>query len=221
MDRDWLEEQLAAGRSLGDIAREIGRNPSTVSYWTRKFGLRSRYVRVYASRGGIQEKDLSALVDRGLSIRQIAAECGLSPTTIRHWLRRFGLRTRRASRVVRGEPVRECPTHGPTTFRRFGGSGSFRCPRCASARVARRRRQAKEILVEEAGGACALCGYSRYVGALQFHHLDPATKRIQFAERGLTRALEFLRQEAKKCVLLCANCHAEVEAGIVADTFPE
>jgi AraC-like DNA-binding protein len=151
MDRDWLEEQLAAGRSLGDIAREIGRNPSTVSYWTTKFGLRSRYVRVYASRGGVQEEDLSALVDRGLSIRQIAAECGLSPTTIRHWLRRFGLRTRRASRVVRGEPVRECPTHGLTTFRRFGGSGSFRCPRCASARVARRRRQAKEILVEEAG----------------------------------------------------------------------
>jgi hypothetical protein len=24
-----------------------------------------------------------------------------------------------------------------------------------------------------------------------------------------------MREEAKKCVLLCANCHAEVEAGIV------
>jgi hypothetical protein len=24
-----------------------------------------------------------------------------------------------------------------------------------------------------------------------------------------------MREEAEKCVLLCANCHAEVEAGIV------
>jgi hypothetical protein len=24
-----------------------------------------------------------------------------------------------------------------------------------------------------------------------------------------------MREEARKCVLLCANCHAEVEAGIV------
>jgi hypothetical protein len=34
----------------------------------------------------------------------------------------------------------------------------------------------KEILVAEAGGSCLICGYDRYAGALQFHHLDPATK---------------------------------------------
>jgi hypothetical protein len=30
----------------------------------------------------------------------------------------------------------------------------------------------------------------------------------------VTRALAKAREEAAKCVLLCANCHAEVEAGI-------
>jgi hypothetical protein len=30
--------------------------------------------------------------------------------------------------------------------------------------------------------------------------------------RGITRSLARLRAEAAKCVLLCANCHAEVEA---------
>jgi hypothetical protein len=29
----------------------------------------------------------------------------------------------------------------------------------------------------------------------------------------MTRSLAILREEARKCVLLCANCHAEVEAG--------
>jgi hypothetical protein len=34
--------------------------------------------------------------------------------------------------------------------------------------------------------------------------------------RGITRAIAKLREEAAKCVLLCATCHAEVEAGFVS-----
>lgn len=30
----------------------------------------------------------------------------------------------------------------------------------------------------------------------------------------MTRSIERAREEAAKCVLLCANCHAEVEAGV-------
>ncbi len=66
----------------------------------------------------------------------------------------------------------------------------------------------------EFGGACRCCGYDRCVSALAFHHLDPRTKRFQIGGRGLARSLDALREEAAKCVLLCANCHAEVEAGI-------
>jgi ferredoxin len=31
--------------------------------------------------------------------------------------------------------------------------------------------------------------------------------------RGITRAIDAVRAEVEKCVLLCSNCHAEVEAG--------
>jgi predicted HNH restriction endonuclease len=34
--------------------------------------------------------------------------------------------------------------------------------------------------------------------------------------QGVTRSLAAARAEMAKCVLLCANCHAEVEAGISA-----
>ena len=70
------------------------------------------------------------------------------------------------------------------------------------------------MLVAEAGGACVLCGYDRSVQALQFRHLDPAQKRFSLAAGGLTRSMQRARAEAAKCVLLCANRHAEVGAGI-------
>lgn len=74
----------------------------------------------------------------------------------------------------------------------------------------------KSTLVAEAGGCCRLCGYDRCVSALEFHHIDPLQKRLGISAGGLTQSLAALRQEAAKCVLLCSNCHAEVESGVRA-----
>jgi transposase-like protein/DNA-directed RNA polymerase subunit RPC12/RpoP len=216
MDRDWLAHELERGRSIGEIARQVGRHPATVGYWVNKHRLVSRHAARHAARGGIDEARLRSFVERGFSIREIAAECDLSPGTVRHWLRRFGLQTQPARYAPRGsrhELVRECRVHGWATFRRVG-SGSYRCSKCGPANVARRRRRVKEILLAEAGGACRLCGYDRFPGALQFHHVERAEKRFQIAARGVTRSLVEAREEARKCVLLCANCHAEVEGGL-------
>ena len=68
--------------------------------------------------------------------------------------------------------------------------------------------------MKEAGGSCALCGFKEHVAALHFHHRDPALKSHGIAQAGATRSLARARREAKKCVLLCANCHALVEAGV-------
>jgi len=77
----------------------------------------------------------------------------------------------------------------------------------------RRRRRVKEILVAEAGGCCQLCGYCRSIVALEFHHLDPSNKKFGVAQSGMGRSIERLRTEARKCALLCSNCHTEVENG--------
>jgi hypothetical protein len=71
----------------------------------------------------------------------------------------------------------------------------------------------KRLLVEEAGGAFALCGYDRALSGLHFHHVDRKSKAFALSRQGVTRSLESARAEAAKCVLLCSNCHAEVEAG--------
>ena len=225
MERAWLESRLAEGRSIESIAKEVQKHPSTVAYWLKKHGLRSQHAPRHTARGGIDRETLLELVERGLSIRQIAVEVGLSFQAVRHWLTKFGLRTEPLHYSRRdGEKTpsvfRECPVHGWTDYFRTGTRGYYRCPICTTERVAIRRRRLKQILVAEAGGRCAVCGYDAYSGALQFHHVDPSQKRFGLALGGLTRALVEVRQEARKCVLLCGNCHAEVEAGLVKVALP-
>jgi transposase-like protein len=167
----------------------------------------------------MERDQLESLIARGLTLRAISEELGVSPSTVRHWMGKFGLRTRRhrANRHIGAglKPVTiadDCPRHGETEFV-LENRGSYRCKRCRSESVSQWRKRLKQRLIAEAGGACAICGYSRHPSALHFHHLDPASKRFALSQEGVTRSLERARAEARKCVLLCANCHAEVEAG--------
>lgn len=62
------------------------------------------------------------------------------------------------------------------------------------------------------GSKCAICGYNKCTGALHFHHIDPSKKSFGIGDNHL--CLEKKVEEAKKCILLCANCHIEVEMKI-------
>lgn len=64
------------------------------------------------------------------------------------------------------------------------------------------------------GGKCKLCGYNKCHRALHFHHLDPDKKSFGISEKGSTHSWDKMVEESKKCVLLCSNCHAEVESGL-------
>jgi transcription elongation factor Elf1 len=105
-----------------------------------------------------------------------------------------------------------CATHADTEHV-LDGRGYYRCRRCRAEAVSRRRRKVKATLVAEAGGVCVVCGYSANMRALHFHHINPSEKRIEINAKGVALSLERLRAEARKCVLLCSNCHAEVEDG--------
>jgi transposase-like protein len=223
MDRTWLQPELAAGCSIESIARTLGRDPSTVAYWVNKHGLASLHAPKHATRGGIPRERLEALVDAGYTVQHIAEELGRGATTVRYWLKKHGLTTARAvpAPPVDRPPliVRRCRTHGFTQYVLTSGGRRYRCRRCRIDAVSARRRRVKLALIEAAGGACGLCGYDRYPGALQFHHMEPTEKAFAIADRGVARSLERAMEEARKCVLLCANCHAEIEGGVA--TMPK
>lgn len=220
MDRALLERYLEEDLSLAEIGRRVDRHESTVAYWVEKHGLRAANRAKHAAKGGIDRDRLAEMVESGLSVSEIAAAVGLSKTTVRHWLREHGLKTQRTSRRTASSAGQlwielHCPKHGLTMFR-LRTQGGYRCTKCRAEAVVQRRRRIKRLLVDEAGGSCGLCGYRRCVSALEFHHVDPAEKSFALSHRGVARSLAKARAEASKCVLLCANCHAEVEAGLVA-----
>jgi hypothetical protein len=80
--------------------------------------------------------------------------------------------------------------------------------------VSARRKTVKAKLVEYKGGQCSICGYRKCPDALDLHHLDASQKEFGLSAQGLTRAWSKVVTEADKCILVCANCHREIHAGI-------
>ncbi|MEK7601318.1 MAG: hypothetical protein AAB480_02200 [Patescibacteria group bacterium] len=80
--------------------------------------------------------------------------------------------------------------------------------------VTERRRKLKKMLVEYKGGKCVLCGFKGYFGVFDLHHTGDQPKSFGMSKGGITRSWAKMKAEADKCVLICANCHREVHAGI-------
>jgi hypothetical protein len=208
--------------SLEAIGELVEKHPSTVSYWLKKHELVANGHARHSPKGEIDQARLCELVNQGASIRKMAEEFDAGYSTVRYWLKQLGLETDRSVRLRQGDEARQadrsrtcmrCPKHGHTTFFRRP-EGGFRCGKCRTAAVSKRRRRVKRQLVREAGGQCRLCGFNAHPSALQFHHVDPSSKEFHLSQEGFTRAISRMRSEVKKCILLCANCHALVEAGI-------
>ena len=165
MDENSLKLLLAQGVSVEEIGRRFDRHPSTVAYWMGKFGLEAPNREKHAAKGGIDRERLEGMVNRDMAIAEIADAVGLSKTTVRHWLKRYELKTNNkvgprimAESVIAKEAglltmVAACPRHGETTYI-LEGRGYYRCQRCRVEQIARHRRKLKETLVADAGGRC-------------------------------------------------------------------
>jgi len=59
---------------------------------------------------------------------------------------------------------------------------------------------------------CERCGYNKCPGALHFHHIE--NKEGLISQKSESWGKDRIHNEIKKCVVLCANCHAEVHCGV-------
>ena len=188
---------------------------------SRKHGLASAHAPRHTARGG----DRPRPARRGRRLRALGPRHGrglrsqpddhpalAAPTSAS----RLARMTRSAARPRgrgRRDKARElpCQRHGLT--RHVRPRDGFRCARCgpptsrtgAAASSGSSSRRPAERATYAVTSAC--------IAALQFHHIDPRDEGFALSREGVTRSLARARTEAAKCVLLCANCHAEVEGG--------
>jgi hypothetical protein len=107
------------------------------------------------------------------------------------------------------EITKKCNTHGDTIFYLQKSESRYRCRKCTSEKTTNYRRNIRNKIIDEAGGKCVMCGYNKCIAALHFHHRDPKTKEFSLSMRSVG-SYKRAKREAAKCILVCANCHAEI-----------
>lgn len=162
---------------------------------------------------------LEDLIVKNLSQREIASHLNVSQSTVKHYLKKYGLATQKKQfNRITDVPHCACGETDPNKFytRKNKGKVYYRCSICRvchNKQCVDRIRQNKQQAVNYKGGKCEKCGYNACLGSLGFHHLDPTQKDPQW--RSISRLiLSKLKKELDKCQLLCHNCHGEVHWGL-------
>jgi hypothetical protein len=70
------------------------------------------------------------------------------------------------------------------------------------------RVERKTLAVNRLGGKCKLCGYSKCIGSMTFHHFGD-DKEANVTEL-YDAPLDVFLAEVDKCYALCFNCHTEL-----------
>lgn len=87
-----------------------------------------------------------------------------------------------------------------------------RCKSC-NCRISKlyKRKVSNKIMNELKINGCAICGYNKCNRALSFHHTNPDDKLFIMSAGNIFRNEKSLCNEINKCILLCLNCHMEIE----------
>ena len=173
----------------------------------------------------MKKEELEILINNGKSLNQISRETGKSLTTVRYWVKKYNLKSSHLQfKYLEKREIgleRKCPKCKmvlPSTdfYKRRGiDYSSTYCKICTSDQTLNRMQRLKTQMVDYKGGSCVICGYKKYMGALEFHHLDPKKKDFNLAHMKKYTFDEKVKKELDKCILVCSNCHREIHGKIV------
>ena len=77
----------------------------------------------------------------------------------------------------------------------------------------RRKEQARmgrSYINEDKKRGCEICGYNKFIGALDYHHVRG--EKVFELSSNSSRSITQIQEEMDKCMLVCANCHRELHA---------
>ena len=79
--------------------------------------------------------------------------------------------------------TKECKIHGKTQYKLRSADGYYfyYCLKCGVTSASKSRRKFRVGLVSSLGGKCEICGYSKCIEALDFHHVFPEDKSFNIS----------------------------------------
>lgn len=164
------------------------------------------------------ERDtIQDLVEQGQTLRGMAKTLGCSQGSVRHWLKKYGLRTRRGpkGKIPKDLSLSYKCRCGETDPGKFYGNKRTICGRCQNKYNLKKGQEKRERILHALGGKCCICDFDKYPSALAVHHSNPGMKDPSYNRiRGWS--WKRIEQELKHCKLVCRNCHAAVHAGEIA-----
>ena len=137
----------------------------------------------------MDKSTLENYVSQGLSTSKIAKITNKSQTTVRRWLKRFNLKTissfLKPKNIEEGIEYKTCARckEKKQLIRDFYNGGQGWCKICSGENTILLQRKRKIEAINYKGGKCIKCGYDKYPGALDFHHLDPYQKDFSISRK--------------------------------------
>ena len=172
----------------------------------------------------MKKEELELLINDGKSLNKISKEIGKSLTTIRYWVKKhkrpFQTKNFSSQGIKEYGSSRLCPkcknncNINEFYDRRGKIGGSVYCKKCTTIQVVERTQKLKQEMVDYKGGCCQKCGYDKYIGALDFHHINPSEKDFTIAHLRQYKFDDIIKSELDKCLLVCSNCHREIHGGL-------
>jgi predicted transcriptional regulator len=196
------------GYTYSEIVEEVGCAKGTVSYHCNNAGLGG---------GGNRKLDddvieeMRSMRQNGIKPPQICEELDVSPSSVSKYTKR----PQSTPNIVDGKKkCTWCEKEKDISkfYDRPDRKGvASHCKKCVLNSQKEKYRKRKKNLMNWAGNECLKCGYNTCISALEFHHENPEEKEFNVKNKVSTYSLDTLKEEARKCTLLCANCHRELE----------
>jgi hypothetical protein len=133
------------------------------------------------------------------NIRKVASKLSRSIRAIQHKAAREGFSR---PRFPSNKPIKRTPRK--IIGKRYYEKNKEKILKRRKERAKKLKKELRDML----GGKCSKCGYKKFPGALDFHHIEGNKEgmvSLLIKDDSKQKALK----EMKKCILLCANCHRE------------
>jgi hypothetical protein len=136
----------------------------------------------------------------------------------------MGKHIHRIRRVDTKRQMGDCIACGWVRVVQRKPGGSWRCyPSKKELRKRSKRRFAQAyqegLVAHIKAGGCVICGYVKCMKALDFHHVNSREKVTTIGSHMEFPLRPQIVREIPKCILVCANCHREIHAGIFGQEF--